>query len=167
MLIREKVGNMASTDIGQRRKDELRIEWFDAAKRIQRLHTQSGTEVAVKFLQEGQRLEQDDILFMDEVTAIIVHIMPCTAIAIQPRNMVEMGTVCYEIGNKHLPVFLQEDEVLIPYEEPLFRWLQAAGFAPEKKERQLRNMLKSNVTPHNHGGNGSSLFSKIMNLAAK
>ncbi|WP_295120571.1 urease accessory protein UreE [uncultured Chitinophaga sp.] len=166
MLIREKVGNVANTDIGNRRKDELQIEWFDAPKRIQRLRTQNGTEVAIKFLQEGQRLEQGDILFMDETTVIIVNIISCTAIAIEPRTMVEMGTVCYEIGNKHLPIFLQDEEVLIPYEEPLFRWLQAAGFAPEKKERQLRNMLKSNVTPHSHGG-GSTLFSKIMNLASK
>ncbi|UYQ91945.1 urease accessory protein UreE [Chitinophaga horti] len=167
MLIREKVGHVAGIHINHLQKDALHIEWFDAAKRIQRLRTQSGCEVAIKFLQEGQRLEDGDILYMDDTTAIVVHIVPCDAIVIQPKDMLEMGTVCYEIGNKHLPIFLQEDEVLIPYEEPLFRWLQAAGFAPAKAVRQLRNMLKSNVTPHSHGTSANTLFSRIMNLASK
>lgn len=165
MLIREKVGHLSGINTGGRQIDELHIEWFDAAKRIQRLRSTSGREIAIKFLQEGQRLEQGDILYMDDDHIIAVHILPCEAIVIRPKDMLEMGTVCYEIGNKHLPIFLQEEAVLIPYEEPLFRWLQAAGFAPVKEERQLKNMLKSNVTPHNHGG--STLFSKIMNLASK
>jgi urease accessory protein len=74
-----------------------------------------------------------------------------------------MGAVCYEIGNKHLPVFIQDDEVLIPMEEPLFRWLQASGYAPAPAERKLTNMLRTNVTPHSHGA-GSTLFQKIMSL---
>lgn len=167
MLVREKVGNLSGTSTGNRQVDELQVEWFDTAKRIQRKRTSGGREIAVKFLQEGQRLAQGDILYMDDEVAVTVHILPCEAIIIRPRNMVEMGTVCYEIGNKHLPLFLQDNEVLVPYEEPLFRWLQAAGFTPEKAERQLLHMLNSTVTPHSHGSGSNSLFSKIMNLASK
>jgi urease accessory protein len=80
--------------------------------------------------------------------------------------MADMAAICYEIGNKHLPLFLSDNQILIPFEEPLFRWLEARGYAPVQEQRVLSNMLRSNVLPHNHSS-GSSLFSKIMQLTSK
>jgi urease accessory protein len=75
-----------------------------------------------------------------------------------------MGSVCYEIGNKHLPMFIQNDEVLIPFEEPIFKWLSASGYHTEKVFTRLTNIVNSTVQPHGHS-ESSSLFFKIMNIA--
>jgi urease accessory protein len=88
------------------------------------------------------------------------------AIIMSPVSLLEMGTVCYEIGNKHIPLFIQEDKVLLPFEMPMFRWLEASGFKPERKHVKLLNLLKSNVEPHGHGSLGSSIFNKILKMAA-
>jgi len=165
MIIHEAIGNCRTLALKGLMIDLLELEWFETTKRIQRKRTAGGMEIGIRFLKEGQRLLQDDVLFMDEQKAIVVHVKPCEAIVLRPRSFLQMGSICYEIGNKHLPMFIQNDNVLIPYEEPLFRWLLAAGFEPIREARQLLNMLKSNCEPHGHGG--TSLFGKILSLASK
>jgi urease accessory protein len=155
---------LRNADIGQRQTDLLQMEWYETSRRIQRRRSAAGREIALRLLKQGQTLQQGDVVYMDDTTAIVVDILPCEAIVVTPASMLEMGTICYEIGNKHLPIFIQDNEVLIPMEEPLFRWLEAGGYKPVKAMRKLVNMLRSNVAPHNHGGSGSSLFQKIMNL---
>lgn len=162
MIIEDILGNI---DTGNRQVDLLQLEWYETSRRIQRRRTTGGREIALRLLKQGQQLRQDDVVYMDDNTAVVVDILPCEAIVVAPSSMLDMGTICYEIGNKHLPVFIQDNEVLIPWEEPLYKWLEAAGYQPVKATRKLTNMLRSNVAPHNHGGSGSTLFQKIMNLA--
>lgn len=167
MIIAEKIlGNSRTITLGNRRIDLLHIEWFETAKRVLRRHTEGRQEIALRFMREAPQLQQGDIVWMDEQRAIVINIQPATAIVLRPAGMTEMAAICYEIGNKHLPLFLEGEEVLSPFEEPLFRWLEARGYAPVKEQRILSNMLRSNVAPHDHGGSGS-LFSKIMQLASK
>lgn len=167
ILVNQIVGNKADVDLAGREIDLLEIEWFESTKRIQRRATTAGKEIAIKFMREGQRLRQDDVVYLDDQTAILVHIRPCEAIVLAPTTMLEMGTICYEIGNKHLPLFIEDDLVMMPFEHPMFRWLEASGYKPEKQFRQLLNLLKSNVEPHGHGSSDGSLFNKIINLAAQ
>lgn len=163
MIIEHKIGTLQDTDTGSRTIDYLRMEWHEANKRIQRRKTENGREIAFRFLIESPRLDQDDIVYMDDEVAIVIDILPCDAIEITPSGMLEMGTVCYEIGNKHLPLFLQNDRVLIPYEDPIYKWLNAKGFRAEKVHTRLLNLLNSTVQPHDHPtGLGVSIFSKIM-----
>lgn len=164
MIIQQIIGNTKTQTIEGLEVDMLEIEWFETTKRIQRKRTNSGAEVAIKFIQEGQRLNQDDILYQDEKKAIVVNIKPCEAIVMTPATLLEMGTICYEIGNKHLPLFIQNDQIMMPFEMPMFRWLEASGYKPEKQEIKLLHLLKSNVAPHGH--ESSSLFAKILNMAS-
>ena len=167
MIIVEKIeGYVVNGSAAQRVIDPLLLEWFETGKRLLRRHTQGGQEVALRFMREAPMLQQGDIVWMDDKKAIVIDIIPAAAIVLQPATMNDMATVCYEIGNKHLPLFLEGNEVLVPYEEPLFRWLEAKGYRPVKEQRRLTNMLRSNIIPHEHGSSGS-LFSKIMQLASK
>lgn len=166
MIIDHISGNIATSATGNRQVDLLQLEWYETTKRIQRKHTRQGMEIAIRFLKEGQRLQQGDILFQNEEKVVVVDILPSDAIVVTPRSLLEMGSVCYEIGNKHLPVFIQNDQVLIPFEEPIFRWLTASGYVTEKAHTRLTHLLNANVQPHSHGGS-SSLFSKIIGMATK
>ncbi|MDR2229454.1 MAG: urease accessory protein UreE [Flavobacteriaceae bacterium] len=166
MIINECVGNIKDISVDGKTIDYLDLEWFETTKRIQRKKTRQGVDVAIKFLREGQRLREGDILYEDSEKAIVVNVLETEAIVITPTSMLEMGTVCYEIGNKHIPLFIQEDKVLLPFEMPMYRWLEASNFRPERQTVKLLNLLKSNVEPHGHGSIGSSLFTKILKMAA-
>lgn len=165
MIINQIIGNLSENPT-EKTIDYLDLEWFETTKRIQRKKTRQGTDVAIKFLREGQRLREGDILFEDAEKIIAVNVLEAEAIVMSPASLLEMGTVCYEIGNKHIPLFIQNDKVLLPFEMPMFRWLEASGFNPEKQTVKLLNLLKSNVEPHGHGSLGSTIFTKILKMAA-
>lgn len=163
MIIREKLGKLNSFNIGTKTIDHVSLEWYEKGKRILHKRTVKGKEVVLKFLKENPELQQDDVLYEDDQCLIVVQVLPCDVLVIRPTTMYEMALACYEIGNKHLPLFYQDEELLIPYEAPLHRTLQAIGFQCEVQVRQLLHQLKTSVAPHAHTG-GGSLFSKILQL---
>jgi urease accessory protein len=163
MLIQNKSGNIGSINTGSRTIDWIALEWYETSKRILRKRTSVGKEISLKFLNENPALTEGDILYEDEQTIIAVTILPSDAITIKPKNMLEIASVCYEIGNKHLPLFYENDELLVPFELPLFRLLSAQGYEVKKEMRKLVQPLKTTVAPHTHE-QSNSLFSRIMRI---
>ncbi|MFP5042322.1 urease accessory protein UreE [Parasediminibacterium sp. JCM 36343] len=160
MLIQEKKGNL-HTYAGNKNIDWLPLEWFETNKRIQRKKTTAGIEISLKFLNENPKLTQGDILHETENSLIVVEVLPCDCIVVQPKSMFEMASVCYEIGNKHLPLFFENDAVLVPFEMPLYRLLLAQGYQVLQEKRKLIQPLNTTVSSHGHP-ESNSLFSKIM-----
>lgn len=164
VIIKDKIGNLNSFDIGTRVIDVVAIEWYESNKRIIHKKTESGREIVLKFLNEDPALTEGDVLWQDETSVVVVEIQACEAIIIHPSSMYQMASVCYEIGNKHLPVFYSNDEIMVPFETPLFRLLTAAGYDPKRESRKLLSPLKTTVSPHGHAESKQSLFSKILQL---
>jgi len=164
MLIQEKIGNVQSFAIDGRVTDLVELEWFETGKRVLRKRTRMGEEIALKFLRESPALMEGDILYADRERLIVVEILSCEALVIRPASLYEVASVCYEIGNKHLPLFFENEELLAPYEAPLLRSLVAGGYAVRKEDRKLLYPFKTTVAGHAHSGGGMSLLSKILQV---
>ena len=141
------------------------MAWFEVNKRILTKKTAQGTTLSLKFLGENPQYTEGDVLFENDKTIIAISILPCDVIVIKPKNAYEIASVCYEIGNKHLPLFIENDELLIPFELPIFNTLKAANYIVLKEQRSLLNPLKTTVSPH-FDNNNKSLFSRIMELTS-
>ena len=165
MLIKQKHGNISGTDLGHRKIDALELEWFETRKRILHKKTVGGRDISLKLLGQNEMLTEGDILHHDSESAIVVFIKPCEAIVIRPRTTYEMAYACYEIGNKHLPLFYENEELLVPFESPLLKMLQASGLPVDVELRKLVRPLKTSVTAHLHS-EGRSLFSRILHLTS-
>ncbi len=148
MICKKVLGNLETYDTGDKAHVPLNLQWFETTKRIMRKKAEDGHEVVIKLLKEGTRLKEGDIVFEDHDKVVVVNVLPCDVIQVTPRSLYEMGMVCYEIGNKHLPLFIQEDRVLIPYEKPLERLLVADGYDVTKTYCKLLNRLNATVEPH-------------------
>ncbi len=162
MLVQKKIGNIDYYTIDSKAIDWLQLEWHETRKRILRKQTGGGKEVSIKFLNDNPALTEGDILFEDDSTIIAVSVLSCECIVVMPVNMFEMASVCYEIGNKHLPLFYEDESLLVPFDAPLMKLLSAQGYEVKKEERKLLQPLKTTVSPHSDSNN--SLFSKIMKL---
>ena len=46
--------------------------------------------------------------------------------------MIEMGRLCFELGNRHLSLKIDDDCVCVPYDHPTFEYLLKLGFNAEK-----------------------------------
>lgn len=165
MLIKDKIGNLDLFAVNNRNIDTVLLDWFETNKRILHKKTITGKDISMKFLNEDPQLRVGDIIYEDDFTLITIDIKECDALVILPRTMQEMAAICYEIGNKHLPLFYQEEEILVAYEPPVFKLFTAAGYRVEQAKRKLVSPIKTTVAPH--AGRGHSLFSKIMKLTTE
>ena len=165
MLVKEKLGNLSSSPGYNKIIDYLMLEWYETNKRILHKKTSSGREISFKFLNQNPQLAIGDIVYEDEASLIVIDIKEADVIVIRPANMQDMAAICYEIGNKHLPLFYQDEEILVAYENPLFSFLRASGYKVEKAKRKLTSPIKTTVSPHGTGSN--SLFNRIMKLTTE
>lgn len=163
MLIQEKIGRIGTFAVDGRNVDVLRLEWYETGKRVMRKVTQGGREVALRFLNESPSLMEGDVLYADPAVVVVVEILPCEVMVIRMGAPAAVASVCYEIGNRHLPLFIENEVLLAPFEEPLYRWLVVSGYEVSKEERKLLYPLRSTVAGHAHTGSGS-LFSRIMQI---
>lgn len=157
-IMEEILGNLTALreagKITNQKIEYVPLHWYESERNILRKPTQSGREVAFRLLKEGQRLKHDDVVFISDDLVIAIEILPSEVIVLSPKTLPEMARACYEIGNKHSALFLDGDEVTLPYDKPMFEWLQAAGFAPQKAERRLSQALRANSAQghgHSHG----------------
>jgi urease accessory protein len=164
ILVKEKLGNIHSASAHERDIDVLLIEWHETRKRILHKQTGQGKDVTIKFLNENPNLKDGDILWQHENTIIAVEINPCDCIVITPESMLQASSVCYEIGNRHLPLFYEDDELLVPYDVPMFSLLQASGYTVKVEKRKLNNSFQTTVLPHLQVGITDSLPNKIHQL---
>jgi urease accessory protein len=147
----------------QEAADILWLHWYETSKRILHKQTVKGKNITLRFLDQDPMLEEGDVLLEDDDTIIAVDILPAEAIVIKPAGMPEMASLCYEIGNKHLPLFYEADTLLVPYEAPFHKYLSASGYAFSIENRKLKNALRTTVSPHG-SSSGNTLFNRIMNL---
>lgn len=163
MIIREKAGRIEAYEGMGIEPDWLDLEWFETRKRILHKKSSGGVAVSLKFLAESPEITEGDVLHADEERLIVARILPCDCIVVKPGSLFETASLCYEIGNKHLPLFFEDDALLVPFEAPLHRLLVAQGYAVLRENRKLLQPLRTTVSPH-PSGNSGSLFSKIMQL---
>ncbi|SIT94393.1 hypothetical protein [Pontibacter indicus] len=124
-------------ELGGRTVDYFEIEWYEASRSKMRKKTQGGVEVLVDKAHR-EPLEDGDLLYLSEDLAILLKIKPCECVVLYPSSLQEVGTICFEIGNKHVPIFMNDaQEVCVAYDAPLYQLLLSGGFVMEIEERVL------------------------------
>lgn len=133
------------------------IEWHEAFKKIHKKTTDSGREIGIRMedwvLTRG--LQEGDVIYQDENLVIAVRTPPCEIIQIriQPGHNKMAAKVCYEIGNRHAPLFYGEDDesFVTPYNEPMLAMLQKLhGVSAVKSTGRLDFHEKISASIHNH-----------------
>ena len=51
-------------------------------------------------------------------------------IEIPVNSMKEMGRLCFELGNRHLSLKVENDRVLVPYDHPTMEYTKKIGYEP-------------------------------------
>lgn len=147
-MVTQKLGNIRGAKLEGCTVDVVIIAWHETRKRILHKETNAGVPVTMKFLKENPEFKDGDIIQKEGNQIVVVEIAPCECCVIKPRNGLEASAICYEIGNRHLPLFYEEDELLIPYEIPTYNLLQQSGFEVRLEKRKLCHAFNTSVLPH-------------------
>ena len=157
MLCEKILGKLKDFDLTGKTVEYVDIEWHEAFKRIHRKTTDSGREVGIRLddsvLTRG--LFQGDVIYADEHLVIAVNTPPCEVIevSLEPGHEKYVAKVCYEIGNRHAPLFWgdQENTFITIYNEPMMVMLEKLhGVRAEKKTLKLDFDRRISASIHNH-----------------
>lgn len=147
MLVENIMGHYDPSCGDDKKIDRVWIEWFELDKKLLRKQTESGEDVGIRV---EHHLHPGDILFEDETRRVIVDVLPCELVSVSVHTMKEMGRLCFELGNRHLSLSIEENRVTIPYDEPTFLYLQKLGFHAEKVTDQFTHFTVCHAHGHHH-----------------
>ena len=157
MICEKILGMLDELDVAGKTVEYVEIEWHEAFKKIHKKTTDTGREVGIRMddsvLTEG--LYDGKVIYMDDGLVIAVHTPPCEVIrvTVKPDHRFMAAKVCYEIGNRHAPLFYGEDEYtfITPYNEPMLQMLSGLhGVETEKEMRKLAFDKRVSASVHNH-----------------
>ncbi len=129
--------------------DYVEIEWYEVSKKILHKVSKKGNEVGIK-LNMDSPLKHGDILHIEGNQVLLVEIPECECIALKPQTLEMMGRACYEMGNRHAPLFYQEERLLTAYDPPLFDALKKCGFEAYRCQDRLISPLSRQTGGHSH-----------------
>ncbi|MCX8514372.1 MAG: hypothetical protein RL017_735 [Pseudomonadota bacterium] len=155
MLIHKIIGNIYSDTQkwSNYTIDYLELAWYELAKRILRKHTNNNQEIGIKFEANSCSMSDGDILAIVDTTLVVVKVKPDECIALIANNSYELAKMCYEIGNRHAPLFIDENNsqrLLLPKDKPLQLLLQKMGFEPILTIAKLTKPLSTISANHEH-----------------
>lgn len=137
--------------------DYVDIEWDEAFKKLHRKTSQGGADIGIRLddsvLTTG--LNQGDVLGVegDTVYAVNIPACECIVVKIDEHHPHMVAKACYEIGNRHAPLFWGEadGEFITPYNEPMKVMLDKLhGVSTEVKEIKLDFDKRISASVHSH-----------------
>ena len=124
------------------------FEWFEASKKRMRKVAEDGTEIGVMV---GQTIQDGDVLAETDDKRYYARMKTAQLIEIPVHSMKEMGRLCFELGNRHLSLKVEEDRVLVPYDHPTMEYTKKIGFEPKVIEGGFDGFLIVKA----HAGSGT------------
>lgn len=157
MICEKILGKLTDGEFSGKKVDYVDIHWDEAFKKLHRKTSQGGTELGIRLddsvLTRG--LNQDDVLAVEGDTVYAVNIPPCEVIVVtvDEHHPHMVAKVCYEIGNRHAPLFwgAKEGTFITPYNEPMRVMLDKLhGVSTELKESKLDFDRRISASVHSH-----------------
>lgn len=157
MICETIVGKLNEIDTTGKTIEYVEIEWHEAFKKIHKKTTKEGREVGIRLNDEvlSRGLYEGDVIYADRTLLIAVKTPPCEVIRIHIAldHTFMIAKTCYEIGNRHAPLFYGENifTFVTPYNEPMFLMLSKLhGVTAEKTTMRLDFDKRISATVHNH-----------------
>ena len=147
MICEKILGKIQDPEFAGKKVDYVDFPWDEAFKRLHRKKTRAGVDIGINLddsvLVRG--LNQDDVLAVEGDTEITV--------AEDQLHMI--AKVCYEIGNRHAPLFWGKDRrtFLTPYNEPmliLVRKIPGVEAMVVEDKFDFDNRISTSVSSHSH-----------------
>ncbi|STP12211.1 urease accesory protein UreE [Helicobacter mustelae] len=150
------LGNVQNLQDSAKQRDIIPIEWYDVRKKIARWQSRAGRDIAMRLESAPiTGIGDGDILYEDENVVVIFEILPIEVLSVLVRGDMQIAQFCYEIGNRHAPLFVGDMEVenglelLTPYEFPLKKLTEKLNLEHCAKRCKLDSKRRFNVSmPH-------------------
>ncbi len=160
MILTHVCGRLSDAAYARKTVDPLQLDYADAQKHLLRRTTRGGRDIALHLSPGAQLrgLHDGDVLLEDGDTVVAVEILPVMALVAHPDGVADVAQLCYEIGNRHAPLYeLTDSEGRLSFAvlydaamEDLFGKLQVPYDKEEVKLEERCRMKLLSGTHHHH-----------------
>ena len=115
--------------------DWVDIQWNECG-RILKKQSRRGEPVRV-LLPPGQRLRHNDVIYEDASVAIAINVQQCEVIVAKIAEPQTLATLALELGNLHLPVQIEPQEIIFIEDGPAMAVLDSLRIPWAKEIRRF------------------------------
>ncbi|MBS5789620.1 urease accessory protein UreE [Fusobacterium sp.] len=147
MILDKILGNIKDMEDIHCHVERIYLESDELLKRVLRVTSDHGHEYGIS-LPKGSEMRDGDILFNDDHNMVVISVKEDDVIVITPRDINEMGEVAHNLGNKHLPVQIEDGKIIIQYDYLVEKFLQDLQVNFERKNMKLKQAFRH--VDHSH-----------------
>lgn len=147
MILDKILGNIKDMEDIHCHVERIYLESDELLKRVLRVTSDHGYEYGIS-LPKGSEMRDGDILFNDGHNMVVISVKEDDVIVITPRDINEMGEVAHNLGNKHLPVQIEDGKIIIQYDYLVEKFLQDLQVNFERKNMKLKQAFRH--VDHSH-----------------
>jgi urease accessory protein len=112
--------------------DKVVLTWEQRRWTRGRLTTAGGREIALA-LPTGTVLQTGDVLCVEPEWYAFVEAAREPTLAVSPSNQTAALRVAYEVGNRHFPLAIEPDALLVPDDPAMVQLMDRLGVAWERR----------------------------------
>ena len=147
MILNKILGNIKDMEDIHCHVERIYLESDELLKRVLRVTSDHGHEYGIS-LPKGSEMRDGDILFNDGHNMVVISVKEDDVIVITPRDINEMGEVAHNLGNKHLPVQIEDGKIIIQYDYLVEKFLQDLQINFGRKNMKLKQAFRH--VDHSH-----------------
>jgi urease accessory protein len=146
MLVVEHLpGPVAADELRSKEPDKLPLTWEQRRWARGRFSTANGRQIALA-LPTGTTLEPGRTVCVESDWYLTVEAVLEPLLAIRPRTPEEAIRIAFEVGNRHFPLALEADTLMVPDEASMVQLLRRAGVPWERRLGAFNPIVKTNVS---------------------
>lgn len=142
------LGNIDTFLVGARTVERVAVTSDAMAKRILRLATSRG-DLGIRL--EDTRLRDGDVVYADNSRVIVVAVEAEDLLIAAPRTVAEAFELGHLLGNRHKPVQVWNERVVVAYDPLLEELFDARNIPFERERMRLTEPFRHAHAPHSHG----------------
>ena len=149
LLIIDRLISPVSAEILRAKEDDKLVLTWEQRRWVRgRFTTDKGRKIGLA-LPTGTTLAPDAILWVEQDWYLRVEAATESVLEILPADCAEAVKIAFEVGNRHFPLAMQGNKLLVPDDKAMVRLMDRLG-APYEKRQAVFNPI--GITQgHQHG----------------
>ena len=148
LIIDRLIPPASPADLRAKEDDKLVLTWEQRRWVRGRFTTHKGRKIGLA-LPTGTALAPDTILWVEQDWYLRVEAATESVLEILPADRAEAVKIAFEVGNRHFPLAMQQNKLLVPDDKAMVRLMDRLGVQYERRQAVFNPI--GNSESHQHG----------------
>ena len=147
LIIDRLVSSVNQDDLQAKHEDKLVLAWEQRRWARGRFTTAKGRKIGIA-LPTGSALAHGAILWIGPDWYLKIEAANEPVLEVFPSGYKHAVQIAFEVGNRHFPLALNENKLLVPDDKAMIRLMDRLGAAWERKQAVFDPIGNTQLHPH-------------------